>query len=241
MPGGGFAVRQRRSESSGYFAGFVNVPSALNCSECHHQVGWFFKPKVTADASEVAPAEAFCAFQMQRIYLVRWGVDDVLNWHVKTRARNQEKHPAAVPSDSLLRLQILQTQAELYADLLQKHKDQSDVQRQLLTSLNQRLQTREEKIDTMQQIIDAQREQLQMQTKHITFQDRLLLNHKEQVLTQQLQIEAEQRLLGEQNKTIHEQLQQLRLLHRQLELHLQHKRERLAVELPEIQRDGKSN
>jgi hypothetical protein len=182
------------------------------------------------DETDLAP---FCGLLLKKMKQREWNLLEILRplyaSSVKRAASSASAGAGSTDAslvDLTLRVQSLRQQTMLYIDLLTKHKEQGDVQRQLLQSQKDRIGAHEEKISTLQQIADAQRQQLDMQQRHLKYQEELLRNQREQIATQQQQIEVEQMLLGEQNRTIHTQLEQMKVM----QAHLRAKDERLRLE-----------
>ncbi|CUF94515.1 Hypothetical protein, putative [Bodo saltans] len=180
----------------------------------------------------------FCGLLLKKMKQREWSLSEILRpIHASTLKRvglaaaSSSSGPRSSATDLTLadltlRVQSLRQQTMLYIDLLTKHKEQGDVQRQLLQSQKDRIGAHEEKIMTLQQIADAQRQQLDMQQRHLKYQEDLLRNQREQIATQQQQIEVEQMLLAEQNRTIHTQLEQMKVM----QAHMRAKDERLRLE-----------
>lgn len=167
--------------------------------------------------------ETFIGLELKKIRQREWNIHAFLRRYQQAKDLNtfRELFPEAEELSSLhSRLTAFRMQSELYSNLLQKHKEQNDVQSALLQSQKERIYTYEEKLRTMQQIIEAQRAQLEMQTRQIKYQEELLRNHKNQVVTQQQQIQVEQLLLSEQSRTIESQRDQLTLIQSHLRAHL---------------------
>ncbi|RNF11909.1 hypothetical protein TraAM80_00604 [Trypanosoma rangeli] len=157
----------------------------------------------------------FLGLELKKIRQRQWGLRDFQRRYQQSKNIKsfREMFPEAEELENLYsRLTALRMQAELYNNLLRKHKERNDVQGALLLSQKERIHTYEEKLRTMQQIIEAQREQLEMQGRQIKHQEELVRNHKSQVHTQQQQIHVEQLLLTEQSRTIESQREQLRLI-----------------------------
>lgn len=184
----------------------------------------------------------FCVLLLKKLKQRDWNLRDILSRSAAEPSSstggverltddNNNNGNATQPQFTLeeelmLRIQSLRAQAALYMDLLMKHKEQGDVQRQLLQSQKDRIGAHEEKLTTLQQIVQAQRQQLDMQHRQMQFQEELLRNQREQIQTQQQQIEVEQLLMGEQNRTIQTQLEQMRVM----QAHMRAKDERIRLE-----------
>lgn len=207
-------VEQTRSGADGSWFTDCLARAKVDCSGCGCHVGYTFEHAPTQDR--------FAALMLQAVRQREWSPLDV----VAACRRDRVSHQNPDQDELQLRVLSLKAQTSLYVDLLSKHKEQSDVQRQLLSSQKDRIVAHEEKICTLQQIVEAQRHQLEMQAKHMKYQEDLLTNQREQISTQQQQIEVEQLLLCEQNKTIHSQLDQMRVM----QAHLRAKDERIRIE-----------
>jgi hypothetical protein len=162
----------------------------------------------------------FAMLQLVRLKQREWSPRDLQRqrWTAAAARRAAPATPALCAQchgdgDELRgRVQVLQMQCTLYNTLLDRHKEQNQVQTALLSGQRDRMATLDDKLDTLQQIVEAQKQKLAMQARHIELQDLLIRDHREQAATQQTQIAVEQRLLADQNATIRAQMEQLRAL-----------------------------
>lgn len=188
--------------------------SRAECPECHLALGYLFEhremgcapfPSTEQPESPSDEPLRFVGIELKCVKEGQWSVSKFHERYVKAKnvVSFREQFPHAEELQRFQgRLSALHVEGELYHNLLNKHKEQHDVQSALLKTQKCRIDAYDERVKALQDLVASQRSQILAQVERLLTQGEFIQKQFEKIQLQEEEIQKNRMALVEREHTM---------------------------------------